>query len=231
VGTGKLLVAIAQNGSVEPTLVVVNDNAFNINASNIVAGSITANEIAASTITAGKLSVSTLSSITADIGTITAGSITGVTITGGTIRTASSGTRVEMTNANNRLDVYSSSTRRMSLDADSLEFFNPSGTNTGSITADSTYGLVINTGTSSYQGVIRYNSTYGLYIHANTTSVAQFYSAGLAMQNSANLLTYDVIPQDTGSYCGNIDWPYKYIHGDEIYAHSKLKLPVGTNMY
>jgi len=77
VGTGKVLVAIAQNGTGEATYTVLGgQGGLNIDASNIVALSITANEIAASTITSGKLSVSQLSAITADLGAITAGTIT-----------------------------------------------------------------------------------------------------------------------------------------------------------
>jgi fibronectin-binding autotransporter adhesin len=75
VGAGKVLVAVAQNGTVEPTFTVLDGTAQNINASSIVADSITGNEIAASTIEAGHLSVSSLSAIAADLGTITAGTI------------------------------------------------------------------------------------------------------------------------------------------------------------
>jgi len=49
-----------------------------------------------------------LSAATGTLGKITAGTITGATITGGTIRTAESGAKVEMSAANNRLDVYNS---------------------------------------------------------------------------------------------------------------------------
>jgi len=77
VGAAKVLIAIAQNGAVEPTYRVMSgQGGENIDAANIVSGSITANEIAASTITAGLLSVSQLSAITADLGTITAGTVT-----------------------------------------------------------------------------------------------------------------------------------------------------------
>lgn len=85
VGTGKVLVAIAQNGTGEATFTVLDgQGGQNIDAANIVAGSITANEIAASTITAGKMSVSQLSAIAADLGAITAGTI--VLPSGGYIR-------------------------------------------------------------------------------------------------------------------------------------------------
>lgn len=76
VGVGKVLIAIAQNGTAEATFQVLQgQGGQNIDAANIVAGSITANEIAASTITSGKMSVSQLSAIAADLGTITAGSL------------------------------------------------------------------------------------------------------------------------------------------------------------
>lgn len=76
VGEGKLLIAIAQNGTTEPSLVVVNDDQFNIDASRIVAGSIVTNNLAAGAVTAAKIDVTQLSAISADMGTITAGTIT-----------------------------------------------------------------------------------------------------------------------------------------------------------
>lgn len=108
VGAGKVLVAIAQNGTGEATFTVLQgQGGQNIDASSIVAGSITANEIAASTITAGKLSVSTLSSITADLGTVTAGSVYS-----GLFSTSTSGSttqRILMQNSDNSLRFYDSS--------------------------------------------------------------------------------------------------------------------------
>jgi len=77
VGTGKVLVATAQNNTSEAIFNVLSGaGGQNIDASSIVALSITANEIAASTITSGKLTVSQLSAIAADMGSITAGTIT-----------------------------------------------------------------------------------------------------------------------------------------------------------
>ena len=85
VGAGKVLIAIAQNGTGEATFQVLSgQGGLNIDAANIVALSITANEIAASTITSGKMSVSQLSAIAADMGAITAGTI--VMPSGGLIR-------------------------------------------------------------------------------------------------------------------------------------------------
>lgn len=91
-GSGKVLVAVAQNGTVEPTFAVLQgQGAQNIDAASIVASSITANEIAAGAVTAGKISVSQLSAIAADLGSITAGSIT---INGGVASISSSGDAV-----------------------------------------------------------------------------------------------------------------------------------------
>lgn len=75
IGDGKILIAIAQNGTNEANYIVVNDKQHNIDAANIVTGSITANEIAAGAITSVKISVSQLSAISADMGSLTAGTI------------------------------------------------------------------------------------------------------------------------------------------------------------
>lgn len=75
IGDGKILIAIAQNGTGEANYMVMNDKQANIDAANIVAGSITANEIAANAVTATKISVSSLSAIAADMGTLTTGII------------------------------------------------------------------------------------------------------------------------------------------------------------
>lgn len=114
VGTGKILVAVAQNnddntsdatlqvfGGTGGLLLTTENLAANtITTNELTANCITANEISTNAVTAVKINVSQLSAISANIGTITAGSITGVTITGGTFRTASSGYRVQMTSAN-----------------------------------------------------------------------------------------------------------------------------------
>jgi len=79
VGTGKILIAVAQNNSDASS-----DATFQayggsggvlIKAANIASDTITANEIAANTITGSQITGTTLSAIYADLGTITAGSI------------------------------------------------------------------------------------------------------------------------------------------------------------
>ena len=86
VGAGKVMIAVAQNGTVEPTFTVFVSGVggTNLNASSIVTGSITANEIATGAVTAGKISVTSLAAIVADLGAITAGTI--VLPSGGFIR-------------------------------------------------------------------------------------------------------------------------------------------------
>ena len=76
VGAGRVLIAVAESGTTEPTFQVLNgQGGQKIEGSDIVAGSVTANEIAASSITAGKINVSELSAISANMGSINAGSL------------------------------------------------------------------------------------------------------------------------------------------------------------
>ena len=86
-----------------------------LNASKITTGYLSADRIAANSIVASKLSVSTLSSIVANVGSINAGTISGVTMVGPTIRTASSGSRVEITSSPEAMTVYDGSNKRVEL--------------------------------------------------------------------------------------------------------------------
>ena len=81
-GSGKLLIATAQNGTSEASYLMMGGSGdYNLDGGNIAAASIIAS----------KISVASLSAISADMGTITAG-----TVTGATIQTASSGQRLVM---------------------------------------------------------------------------------------------------------------------------------------
>ena len=96
IGSGKVLVAVAENNTTEAVYTVFSDRQSNIDASTIVASSITANEIAASTITGAKILTMDLTSktITADTGTIggwTLGSTSLSATSGGNTTTLSSG--------------------------------------------------------------------------------------------------------------------------------------------
>ena len=55
------------------------------------------------------------------MGSMTAGSLTGLTITGATVRSAASGTRVEMTASPNALIIYNGSSERVRFDPDGLK--------------------------------------------------------------------------------------------------------------
>lgn len=94
-----------------------------LNASKINTGYLSADRIAANSIVASKLSVSTLSSIVANVGSINAGTISGVTMVGPTIRTASSGSRVEITSSPERLTVYDGSNKRVEIGEGSIIFY------------------------------------------------------------------------------------------------------------
>lgn len=155
-------------------------------------------------------------------GSVVSATITSSTITGGTIRTASSGTRVQMTGADNRLDVYSGSTLRMSLDEDSLEFFNPSGTNMSRITATSTLGFHIDASGASYSGWT-FNSSYGIYFTGSAV-VCLIYNGGLAMQNSAVLGTYDIRPVSGTPDIGSSGTPYGTVYTNDLYVYDDIEL-------
>lgn len=143
VGAGKVLLATAINGAVEPEFEVFGGaGGSNINASQIVAGSLTANEIAASTITSGKMSVSQLSAIAADLGTVTAGSIS---INSGVASISSAGAAVFKS-----IQVGGSSTQYTMNDSGIFSFgdgsdgtgtFDGSATPTGSSKSGSDYTL------------------------------------------------------------------------------------------
>lgn len=159
--------------------------------SDIGAGNITGTYIANGTITTAKL---------------VAGEITGFTVTGGTVRTSSSGKRVQMTSTYNRLDVYDTSVRRMSLDSDSLEFYNSSGTLTASMSSEGGFSLLIDGSGSAYT-VMRFNALYGLAVQSGTTAVSLFYNGGMAMQNNAVIRCYD-IEANSGADCGTTAQPF-----------------------
>jgi len=216
VGLGKVLIAVAEDAD---TATPQPDATYNLTeASQIVADNILANSIDAT-----KMNVGVLSAITANIGNITAGSLTGLTITGGTIRTDTIGTRVEMNGDDNRLDIYSGSDKRMSLDGDSLEFYNSSGTKTATLQASSSYGFLLNGSYSNFQNVIRYNATYGLFVQSGLVNVAKFYNGGFQMYNGATINTYDVLPNlSTNADIGSSSNPYTQGHFTDLFVYSDL---------
>ena len=82
VGTGKILVCVAEDDASEATFQVFGGiGGIQINASSIVANSVTANEIAANTITAGQIAAATITTTEIAANTIVAGNIAAATIT------------------------------------------------------------------------------------------------------------------------------------------------------
>lgn len=145
-------------------------------ASKIAAGTITANEIAASTITASKMNVSTLSAITANLGTVNAGNINGLTITGGTIRTASSGTRIQLDDSTNEISIYSGSTKRARGYQQGWDYYNSSGTLKGSIYVSSNDMLIAADITSTgnlYYGVGS-SGSHSFHIGTGASTIRMF---------------------------------------------------------
>ena len=100
-----------------------------LTASNIITGTLDANVVTVSNLTVGtnvgigtaqdSAGVTTIIGNTVDtgyinalsittVGAVTAGSLTGLTVTGGTVRTSSGNPRVQMSGANNRIEIYNS---------------------------------------------------------------------------------------------------------------------------
>lgn len=167
VGAGKVLVAIAENGTGEATYQVINgQGGVNIDASSIVAGSITGNEIAASTITAGKITVTSLSAISTNMGTVTVDS-------SGYIRGGATG--------------YLTGTGFfLGYDTDAYKFHvgNPSGNNmrwTGT-------ELIINDSTLNFESVFGDGSDGDVTISSDTSLSTDMYYNNLTI-NSGKALT------------------------------------------
>lgn len=157
IGEGKILIAIAQNGTAEANFIVVNDKAFNIDAANIVAGSITANEIAASTITAGKLSVSQLSAIAADMGSLTTGTIgldsgTSYIKSGATAYNSGTGFWLERNGGTPRFFIGNSAGNKLTWDGSSLAITGSITATTGTIGGWTINSTSIYTGTEDHTG-------------------------------------------------------------------------------
>ena len=166
------------------TTVKISDNAIEaakIAAGAVVAGKLAANSVVASNIQAGvisadKMNVSTLSAITANLGTVTAGSINGLTITGGTIRTASSGTRVQLDSSSNELQIYSGSTKRARGYDQGWDYYNSSGTLKGSIYVSSNDMLIAADLTSTgnlYYGVGS-SGSHSFHVGTGASTIRQY---------------------------------------------------------
>jgi len=129
---------------IENDFLTLGDLAYldSITTTQITDSAITTPKLAAGAVTASRISVGNLAAINADLGTITAGTITGITITGSLVRTSSSGTRVQMNQSSNSLQIYSGSTLRAEGYEDGWRFNNSSGSRIADIYASGTALLI-----------------------------------------------------------------------------------------
>ncbi len=138
VGVGKVLVAVAQNGSASAT--------FNLNvATQIVGDNILANTIDASKITAGSITATQISASYVYAGTISADNVTAGTLTGSIVRTSSGNDRVQMDVSSNSLRLYSSNVLRASMSGVAVNLYNTSGTLIGGMSAGNSTNILIDT--------------------------------------------------------------------------------------
>lgn len=176
VGLGKVLVAVAENGGTSAT--------FNLNEATQIVG----DNILANTINATKLNVSQLSAITADIGSITSG-----TITGALIRTSSSGSRVQLNDSTDALEVYDTGgDKRIVLDNDELTFYDTNGNERGGIIASATTTLYFHALNGGNIIIEAEGSLYGTLIYAAGVQVCSFTTAGLAMNDHITMNNFDI---------------------------------------
>jgi len=168
VGPNKLLMGVAQNVASGKKAIF---QAFG--GSGGVGVLLTADNIAANSITANEIQTNTITSLT----------LTSGTITGALIRTSSSGSRVELDDGDDALNVYDSSGElRITLDTDEITFYNSSGAERGGLYADTTnlYFHALNGGNIWIEAE---GSSYGVYIFNDGTQIAVFGTNGLSMNN------------------------------------------------
>lgn len=190
-------------------------------AGNLAAGSVVANSIAAGQIDGGHIGATSLGALKATLGTVTSGTITSTTITGGTVRTSAGTERVEMTEANNRLDIYSNNVRRMSLDRDSLEFYNSSGEKTAFITTSS-YSIVIDASATTYESRFKFNSMNGLWFYAGaSTQICGITNSGIQLQAG-----YDLIAQSSSCDVGSSGTPFGNVYCNTLRTNQITGSPV-----
>lgn len=177
----------------DATFLTLGDLAYlsSITVTEITDSAVTTPKLFAGAVTSAKISVGQLDAISADFGDMTAGTITGVTITGGTIRTASSGSRVQMSGANNRLEVYSGTVLRISIEDDTITFRNSVGTKVGDIYSTTTNLFI------TADNNMQVSSTAVLYLEGQGASIT-LSTASISMSEDIELNNNDI------NDCGNI---------------------------
>lgn len=198
----------------EAAFLTLGDLAFldSITETQITDSSISTPKLQAGAVTAAKMSVGSLSAITANLGTITAGSITGITITGSLVRTASSGTRVQLNQSTNSLQIYHSSVLRAEGLEDGWTYYNSSGNRVGDIYVSSTQFLISCLLGSSGVGSIFLSGQTSGTVGLNIDSFNYFYADGV---DGVNVAAKDIIPatHNTRSLGENNDsWKFLFLN-------------------
>lgn len=132
--------------------------------------------------TSGTIGGWTIGATTLTGGGVTLDSANG-RITGGTVRTASSGSRVEMSSADAGLSIYNGSTLRMFLSGTGQAYLNSSGTTVAILSA-----------TSSSFGIVTQSSTGTIQFEVGTSGAIAF------VENGTTRLLYDAVNNQFGPF-------------------------------
>lgn len=203
VGTGKILICVAQNGTAEATFVVFGSKELNIPGTSIVANSITSNEIYSGYIYAGTINVNQLTA-----GTITSKTIS-LAISAGTGdvyiaagktdfgQDATAGFILGLDDSDSdkaKFEIGSSATKILKYDG--TDFTLIGGTITGGVVQTATTGNRIKmNGSNNHLEFLDNSTIYGyIYVYVNPT-----YN-GIIMETSATGGSFLAISEGTNNY-------------------------------
>lgn len=208
------------NGSAWVALQLGGNALANINANSINTGTLNASVVTVSNLDAGNITTGSLSATRIGAGTISASiEMTSATITGGVVRTAASGSRIELrSSTSNRIDFWGSGTAQGSISANNYRMFiyAPSSTYaSGAVLSlygdsDTTPNGIFMTGGDSLGLTFAMSSTnislnqgtYGVRITASGVTVDGAALAGSYMLRNARISTSAVT---SGSASGTTD--------------------------
>lgn len=136
-------------------------------------------------------------------------------ITGGVIRTASSGTRVQMSSSDQGLSIYSGSTLRMFLQGTGQAYLNSSGTTVAILSA-----------TSTSFGIVTQSSTGTIQLEVGTSGAIAF------VENGTIRVLYDAVNNQFGPFTANFpdlgasgaEWGKLFL--GETFTYQNIEQPV-----
>ena len=185
----------------------VNANATTISGSKITTGSLDASKITAGTITATQIQSGSITT-----NKLLAGEIVGFTVTGGIVRTASSGTRVEL--SSNQIAIYNGSTLRAIGYQSGWTYYNTSGATVADIFADtSSYGsksLFITASGVAGGNLIHQTNSSGTFAIYNGSQQAAYWS-------QYNMYSfYNIDPASSDLYLGGNPYSWRRLYLDSV---------------